>query len=111
MNNVKTEELPEACAVLPSEDGKRVSNDGVTITREGSSITIDVRSLEPPQPLVNILQLLESPDVSDTVLVLHDRDPLLLYPELEERNWSWEEVPSPQGELHLNLKRLSVDQG
>lgn len=111
MMNMETGERPEACAVLPSEDGQRVARDGSVITRQGSTITIDVRGLEPPQPLIDILQVLESPDVTETVMVLHDRDPLLLYPELEERDWSWTEITAPAGEMHLRLARKAEAKG
>jgi len=74
-------------------------------------MTIDVRGLEPPQPLVKIVTLLENPDVTDTVIVRHDRDPLLLYPELEERGWTWEVLASPEGELHLRLSRIPGAEG
>jgi len=97
------DKLPEACKILPSDGDKRTPRDDVSITRQGGVTTIDVRGLEPPQPLVGVLSLLESTDVDPTVIVLHDRDPVLLYPELEERGWTWETLSAPEGELHLRL--------
>lgn len=101
----RNEELPDACDILPSEREGRVISKGVSVSTKDGETTIDVRGLEPPQPLVNIISLLETPDVSDTVFVLHDRDPVLLYPELEDRGWDWSRLPSPDGELHLRLSR------
>jgi hypothetical protein len=66
---------------------------------------IDVRGLPPPEPLVAILTLIERADVPDTVIVHHDRDPLLLYPELAERGWTAEMVPGEVGEVRLRLTR------
>ncbi len=105
MNFTENKELPEACAILSSEPENRVIRNGVSVSIEDGKMTVDVRGLEPPQPLVEILTLLEDPDVTDTVIVFHDRDPLLLYPELEERGWTWSRLPSPDGELHLCLTR------
>lgn len=97
------EKAPEACPVLPEGDGTRVERTDALTSIDGAVTTIDVRGLEPPQPLLNILILLDSPDVTDTVVVIHDRDPLLLYPELEERGWTWSRLPAPVGQLHLRL--------
>ncbi|HVO08068.1 MAG TPA: DUF2249 domain-containing protein, partial [Burkholderiaceae bacterium] len=46
---------------------------------------IDVRGLPPPQPLVAILRLIDSTPTLRVLIVHHDRDPMLLYPELAER--------------------------
>ena len=105
------EEDVEACAVLPSKDGRRVQSDGSVIIREGNALTIDVRGLEPPQPLVDILQLIENSGDAESIKVIHDRDPVLLYPELEDRNWFWTEIPAPAGELHLLLTKSPVTKG
>lgn len=105
MTNDGYDEDVEACAFLPTEDDRRVQSDGSVISREGKIVTIDVRGLEPPQPLVDILQLIENSNDTETIKVIHDRDPVLLYPELEDRNWSWTEAPSPEGELHLLLTK------
>ena len=49
---------------------------------------LDVRNLEPPEPMVRILETL--PKLSDnTVLVVHHhREPLMLYDKLAERGYS-----------------------
>lgn len=99
------ESRPEACPVLSPDDEERAARTGATVSIEGATTTIDVRGLEPPQPLVSILTLLEGPDVTDTVIVHHDRDPLLLFPELEEHGWTWSRLPAPAGQVHLRLTR------
>jgi len=73
--------------------------------RDAAGIHIDVRGLAPPAPLVAIIRLLES--VSDTtpVIVHHDRDPKLLYPELAERGWTAEPIAGEAGEVRLKLQR------
>ena len=105
------ETTPEACPVLPSADGTRTAQTSPSISIEGAETRIDVRGLESPQPLIGILTLLESPNVTDTVIVIHDRDPLLLYPELEERGWAWSPLPAPTGQLHLRLTRIPRAEG
>lgn len=76
--------------------------------RDGQGEHIDVRGLAPPQPLVAILRLLhELGDSGVAVIVHHDRDPALLYPELAERGWVAERLDAAPGEVRLLLKRWS----
>lgn len=72
---------------------------------EADGIHIDVRGLSAPQPLVQILSLVRSIDDDCTVVVHHDRDPQLLYPELAEIGWSAEIVDGEPGEVRLRLSR------
>ena len=71
--------------------------------REGDAWHIDVRGLAPPQPLVAVLRLVESVTDGTAVIVHHDRDPLLLYPELAERGWRAEAIAGEPGEVRLRL--------
>lgn len=67
------------------------------IWRADDAVHIDVRGLEPPEPMVAILQAIDSGE-ADTVLVAHlDREPIFLYPELEDRGWNHELMPSHCG--------------
>ena len=76
--------------------------------RDGEATHIDVRGLPPPQPLVAILRLVHSlADGKTPVVVHHDRDPVMLHPELAEIGWSAERIASPAGEVRLLLRRLS----
>lgn len=80
-----------------NEDGKRwVADDGVHI---------DVRGLPPPQPLVAILTLVAAIDDQRAVIVHHDRDPQLLYPELAQIGWVAERIAAEPGEVRLRLER------
>lgn len=58
---------------------------------------IDVRGLEPPQPMVAILRLLDSGGDGSTVIAHLDREPIFLYPELEDRGWRHEVVSGRSG--------------
>jgi uncharacterized protein (DUF2249 family) len=52
-------------------------------------IEIDNRGLQPPEPMVRILEAIEQLSNGDQVLALMDREPLMLYPELERRGFAW----------------------
>ncbi|MFZ6032690.1 MAG: DUF2249 domain-containing protein [Melioribacter sp.] len=50
-------------------------------------VEIDVRELTPPEPMMKILETLSQID-NDTVLIVHHhREPMMLYPKLEERGY------------------------
>lgn len=74
--------------------------------RDAAGLHIDVRGLAPPAPLVAILRLIESVADTTPVIVHHDRDPKLLYPELAERGWGAHAIPGDVGEVRLQLQRL-----
>jgi hypothetical protein len=54
---------------------------------DADGVHIDVRGLVPPGPLVAILALVETMGDASAIIVHHDRDPKLLYPELAELGW------------------------
>ena len=67
---------------------------------------IDVRGLAPPQPLVEILRLVRSLGDDASLIVHHDRDPVMLYPELAQLGWQAERIDGDTGEVRLLLRRL-----
>lgn len=88
-----------------------VAGDIAVTSRQGVPC-LDLRQVTvPPKPLVAILELLERPGTGDEVLVLMSRDPVNLYPELVERNWSWQRRFTDDGEVHLTLTRQSSGRG
>ena len=50
---------------------------------------LDVTELEPPEPLERALQAVAALRAGCFVKMLHRREPLLLYPMLEERGFAW----------------------
>ena len=59
----------------------------------------------PSQPLIAILRLVRSLPAGMSVIVHHDRDPALLYPELAELGWGAERIDGAAGEVRLRLAR------
>jgi hypothetical protein len=91
------------------EHGHRDSDSRLWQSADGTHL--DVRGLNPPGPMLAILELLEGGEVSSLIAHL-DRDPIFLYPELDERGWGYELLPSDCGndscehEVRLRLVRL-----
>ena len=56
--------------------------------RTAEGIHLDLRGLQSPELMATVLRTIESREI-DAALVGHfDREPISLYPELEERGWS-----------------------
>ncbi len=73
--------------------------------RADDGVHVDVRGLQPPEPMVAILARLERPGEQGPVIVHHFREPVMLYPELAERGWTWDIVAGDPGEVRLVLRR------
>ncbi len=59
-------------------------------TQKSENYTIDVRGLEPPEPMVKIFEALEGLPEGETLTVHHFRRPKHLYPRLEEKGYKVE---------------------
>jgi uncharacterized protein (DUF2249 family) len=63
---------PESPSAVPPPSGRRV---------------LDVRGLEPPQPMLRVLEAIEGLGPGARLEVHHDRRPLFLYPQLDDRGF------------------------
>lgn len=57
---------------------------------EDGVVVLDVRGLEPPEPLVRTLAALENLPADQTLVQINVRVPRFLLPQLRERGFSWE---------------------
>lgn len=75
--------------------------------RTADAIHIDVRGLQPPEPMIAILRLIDSGTVGDVLVAHLDREPIFLYPELDERGWNHAvaDFSPSEGEVILRLTR------
>jgi uncharacterized protein (DUF2249 family) len=64
-------------------------------------ITIDVRSLEMPLPMLTILEKLEHITTKNALFVYHKRIPVFLLPELEERKFDYRLKELGDDEVHM----------
>ena len=69
--------------------------------------SLDNRGLAPPEPMVRILEAVQSLQGGDQLDVLMDREPLLLYSELERRGLSWEFSDRDGGDFLLVIRRVT----
>jgi hypothetical protein len=69
---------------------------------------IDVRGLEPPQPMLRILQALDRLEPNAQLVVRHDRRPILLYPQLEDRGFAHETDEPEPGLVRIVIRRAGA---
>lgn len=76
--------------------------------REGRTLAIDVRGLEPPQPMVRILEAIDGLSAGDRLEVLHERRPIFLYPQLEDRGFLHETSEPAPGLVRIVIRRREL---
>ena len=69
------------------------------------TIELDARGLEPPQPLVQILQALAELPQGVLLSARTDRRPMHLYSQLQERGFDGETVQEPDGSFVTRIQR------
>ena len=91
------DEVPSA-APAPSRPGGAVR--GRTV--------VDVRGLEPPQPMVRVLEALDWLAPGAELEVLHERRPTFLYPQLEDRGFVHETDEPEPGLIRIRIRRAAA---
>ncbi|MFO7171386.1 MAG: DUF2249 domain-containing protein [Bacillota bacterium] len=66
---------------------------------------LDNRGLEPPEPMMRVLEALARLGPEEELEVLNDRRPLFLYPILEERGYVHETTENPDGTVRIRIRR------
>ena len=70
-----------------------------------AQLVLDVRGLEPPRPMVAVLERLDTLAAGQTLVVVHERRPLFLYPQLDERGFVHETEEVEPGVVHIRIRR------
>ena len=76
-----------------------------TVLPESGQRVLDVRGLEPPEPMVRILAELERLEPGQHIEVLHERRLTLLYPQLDERGFTHETDEPEPGVVRIIIRR------
>jgi TusA-related sulfurtransferase len=74
-------------------------------TPPAGGATVDVRGLEPPLPMVQVLERLEALEPGATLTVLHERRPMLLYAQLDARGFGHETDELEPGLVRIVIRR------
>jgi uncharacterized protein (DUF2249 family) len=76
-------------------------------TAAAAGDALDVRGLEPPQPMVMVLERLEGLAPGQTLTVVHDRRPTFLYPLLDERGFTHQTEEPEAGLVRILIRRAT----
>lgn len=68
-------------------------------------LEVDARGLEPPQPMIKILETLAELPVDAQLNARTDRRPIHLYAQLEERGFTGETTEQPEGSFLTRVRR------
>lgn len=74
-------------------------------SRAGRRIVLDVRGLEPPQPMVRVLEEMDRLGPGVVLEVHHDRRPMFLYPQLDERGFTHETDEPEPGLVRILIRK------
>jgi uncharacterized protein (DUF2249 family) len=66
---------------------------------------VDVRGLEPPEPMVRVLESLDALPARGELVVLHERRPMFLYPQLDARGFVHETDEPEPGLVRIRIRR------
>jgi uncharacterized protein (DUF2249 family) len=92
-----------AAGLSPAELLRRLE---LAVAEPASSVvTLDVRGLPPPQPLVRALERAESLGPGERLELIHDRRPMLLYPHLEALDLAHETTEPEPGLVRVLITR------
>lgn len=87
------------------EDAAPESESSVPATVEARCLEIDARGLEPPMPMVRILEALETLPGEGAVVAHTDRRPVFLLDELPRRGFRGESEQTPDGTYITHIRR------
>ncbi|MGH7398303.1 MAG: DUF2249 domain-containing protein [Candidatus Rokuibacteriota bacterium] len=75
------------------------------VTGAGPRMVLDVRGLEPPQPMVRVLEEIDRLGPGAELEVRHDRRPIFLYPQLDELGFMHETDEPEPGLVRIRIRR------
>lgn len=74
----------------------------------GGGTTLDVRGLEPPQPMVRVLERIGTLGPDEELTVMLDRRPVFLYPQLEDRGFAHHTEDVAPGHVRVVISRAKA---
>ena len=89
----------------PSAPAEAVAGGQAAAAADGDMAVLDVRGLEPPEPMVQILERLDTLRPGQRLVVLHERRPMLLYPQLDERGFLHDTEEVEPGLVRIVIRR------
>lgn len=96
-------EAPAEAPLYDVSDVEGLKAQGIGVTAE--VIHVDNRGLEPPEPMVRILAIIQQLAPGQRMEALNERRPMLLYPKIEELGMSHETEELPEGGYRITVRK------
>lgn len=84
---------------------EQVAEDHWVVAFSRPTVVLDVRGLEPPEPMTRTLEALDRLPPGGTLLQINERVPRFLLPRLAERGFAAEVTERADGEVHVLIRR------
>lgn len=99
--------ITRGCAVVGEDSAPAAPGQAreVCAAEEGGVIEVDARGLEPPEPMMKVLEALAHLPEGGTLRAHTDRRPMHLYALLEERGYFGESHEQPDGSFITTIRR------
>lgn len=79
----------ESYKISEEADENNFTDEDLKNLAHQKNIVIDVRGLEPPQPLLKIFETLENIKGDEALYITHERKPIHLYPKLKDAGYKF----------------------
>ncbi len=96
-------EAPAEAPLYDVSDVEGLAAKGITVTAE--VIHVDNRGLEPPEPMIRILAIVQQLVPGQRMEALNERRPMLLYPKIEELGLAHETDELPEGGYRITVRK------
>ena len=77
-------------------------------TPDFKSITHDCSLMEPPEPMLRVLEQLDRLKQGEGIKMLHRMKPRLLFPKLQERGWNFRVIEYTPDQIEVRIWRESM---
>lgn len=98
-----THDAPMEIPLYDVRDVEGLKAQGITVKPD--VIHVDNRGLEPPEPMVRILAIVQQLTPGQRLEALNERRPMLLYPKIEELGLQHETEEHPEGGYRIIVRR------
>lgn len=92
----------------PSAPAEAVPGTRAAASAASDMAVLDVRGFEPPEPMVQILERLDTLRPGQRLVVLHERRPMFLYPQLDERGFLHDTEEVEPGLVRIVIRRPTL---
>ena len=71
-------------------------------------ITLDCSQMEPPEPMLRVLEQLDRLKQGEGIKMLHRMKPRLLFPKLQERSWNFRVIEYTPDQIEVRIWQESM---